>query len=61
MDIFIEKPSYVHCMEFEARRESIIDLLMSLHVSLCFMNVSLTDKLVMFTYWIARRPHASLS
>ena len=35
MDIFIEKPSYVHCMEFEARRESIIDLLMSLHVSVC--------------------------
>ena len=44
MDIFIEKPSYVHCMEFEAHRESIIDLIMSLHVSLCFMNVSLTDK-----------------
>ena len=48
MEIFIEKPSYVQCMEFKARRESIIDLLMSLHVSLCFMNVSLTDKLMMF-------------
>ena len=49
MDIFIEKPSYVHCMEFEAHRESIIDLLMSLHVSLCFMNVSLTDKWCLHT------------
>ena len=29
MDIFIEKPSYVHCMEFEAHRESIIDLLIN--------------------------------
>ena len=35
MEIFIEKPSYVQCMEFKARRESIIDLLMSLHVSVC--------------------------
>ena len=25
MDIFIEKPSYVHCMEFKAHRESITD------------------------------------
>ena len=34
MDIFIEKPSYVHCMEFEAHRESIIDLLIRVYMYL---------------------------